>query len=79
RLAETYRQMLSEDPGQEYAFRRLLETAHALGGLSGLITLYREDVAKNPKAYASWLVLGQLQRAADQDDAFTSWEKAAAL
>lgn len=79
RLAETYRQMLSEDPGQEYAFRRLLETAHALGGLSGLIALYQEDVSKNPKAYASWLVLGQLQRAADQDEAFASWEKAAAL
>lgn len=79
RLAETYRQMLAEDPGQEYAFRRLLETAHALGGLSGLIALYQEDVAKNPKAYASWLVLGQLQRAADQNGAFASWDKAAAL
>lgn len=79
RLSETYRKMLAEDPGQEYAFRRLLETAHSVGGLVGLIDLYRQEVDKNPKSYASWLVLGQLQGAADQTDALASWKTAADL
>ena len=78
RLSETYRQMLAEDPAQDYAFRRLLETAHAVGGLVGLIELYADEVTKNPKSYAALLVLGQLQRVADNpEDALTSWDKAA--
>lgn len=80
RLVETYRQMLSTEPGQEYAFRRLLETAHAVGGLSGLIALYAADLAKDPKDYAGWLVLGSLQRTADDAEAArVSLAKAAAL
>lgn len=80
RLVETYRQMLSSEPGQEYAFRRLLETAHAVGGLSGLIALYNADLAKDPKDYAGWLVLGSLHRTADDPDAArVSLAKAAAL
>lgn len=80
RLVETYRQMLAEDPAQEYAFRRLLETAHAVGGIVGLVRLYRETVDKNPRDYAAWLVLGNLERTAgDGAAALTAFEKAAAL
>lgn len=80
RLVDTYRQMLAEDPGQEYAFRRLLETAHAAGGLTGLIDLYRDEVAQQPRKFASWLVLGLLQRQATLgDEALSSWATAANL
>jgi len=69
RLIETYRGMLAEEPGQEYAFRRLLETAHAVGGVIGLVQIYKAQVEKDPKDYAAWLVLGNLQRTADNADA----------
>lgn len=80
RLIETYRSMLADDPTQEYAFRRLLETAHVVGGVSGLVQLYRAEVDKNPKSYAAWLVLGNLQRTADNiAGAREAFDKAAAL
>lgn len=66
RLVETYRDMLAQEPGQEYAFRRLLETAHVVGGIAGLIELYREAVETDPSDYAAWLVLGNLHRTADE-------------
>ncbi len=80
RLIETYRSMLAEDPTQEYAFRRMLETAHVVGGVSGLVELYKAEVEKNPKSYAAWLVLGNLQRTADDiAGAREAFDKAAAL
>jgi len=80
RLIETYRHMLAEDPAQEYAFRRLLETAHAVGGVVGLVRLYRDQVDKDPRDYAAWLVLGNLQRTAgDVEAARVAFDKAAAL
>ncbi|MFO0744879.1 MAG: tetratricopeptide repeat protein [Myxococcota bacterium] len=80
RMVEVYRQMLAEEPGQDYAFRRLLETAHAVGGLAGLVQMYEADVEKNPKSYPAWLVLGQLQATADNlDAAIMAFDKAAAL
>ncbi len=80
RLIETYRGMLAEEPGQEYAFRRLLETAHAVGGVIGLVQIYKAQVEKDPKDYAAWLVLGNLQRTADNADAARdSFARAAAL
>jgi hypothetical protein len=53
RLLDTYRSVLADDPTQEYAFRRLLEVAHAVGGLSGLIKLYQEQVAAEPKNFGA--------------------------
>jgi tetratricopeptide (TPR) repeat protein/HEAT repeat protein len=80
RLIETYRSMLADDPTQEYAYRRLLETAHVVGGVSGLVQLYKAEVEKNPKSYAAWLVLGNLQRTADDvAGARAAYDKAAAL
>lgn len=80
RLLDTYRDMLSQEPAQEYAYRRLLETAHAVGGVVGLIALYKDAVAKAPNDYAAWLVLGNLQRTADNHDAAVeAFTKAAAL
>jgi tetratricopeptide (TPR) repeat protein len=80
RLAETYRQMLAEDPAQEYAFRRLLETAYAVGGLSGLIARYREEVEADPTRYAAWVILGNLHRTADDPtQALACYARAAAL
>ncbi len=72
--------MLETEPAQDYAFRRLLETAHAVGGLSGLIALYREEVLAKPRSYGAWLVLGNLYRTAeDLAEAIKSFETAAGL
>lgn len=80
RMIEVYRAMLREEPAQDYAFRRLLESAHAVGGLAGLVRLYEDDVAKDPKSYAAWLVLGQLQATADNvERAIAAYDKAAAV
>ncbi len=77
RLLETYMQMLEGEPAQDYAFRRLLETAHAVGGLSGLIAVYRDEVGLRPKSYAAWLVLGNLYRTAeDTAEAIKCFERA---
>jgi len=69
RLLETYRSMLVDEPAQEYAFRRLLETAHVVGGVVGLVQIYKTQVEKGPQDYAAWLVLGNLQRTADNGEA----------
>ncbi|MCC6624901.1 MAG: HEAT repeat domain-containing protein [Deltaproteobacteria bacterium] len=80
RMVEVYRQMLSEEPGQDYAYRRLLETAHAVGGLAGLVRMYEADVERSPRSYSAWLVLGQLHATADNLEAATqAFDKAAAL
>jgi|GEM_PF-1864520 len=80
RLIETYRGILSEEPGDEHAYRRLLETAHVVGGVVGLVQLYKAQVEKDPKDVAGWLVLGNLQRTADNVDAAKeAFAKAAAL
>ncbi len=79
-LVETYRKMLAEDPGQQYALRRLLEVSHAVGGLAGLVAAYEEAVAKQPKDFAAWMVLGHLRRAGDEvPEALAAYERAAAI
>jgi len=80
RALEVYRGMLQADPGQDYAFKKLLETAHAVGGLAGLVRLYTAETAQSPRGYAAWLVLGRLQAAADNvEDAVAAYDKAATL
>lgn len=66
RLLETYRKMLAEDPTQPYPLRRLLEVSHVVGGVPGLVRLYRQEVRDHPRRYAAWLVLGHLLAAAEQ-------------
>ncbi|MEZ4268039.1 MAG: HEAT repeat domain-containing protein [Myxococcota bacterium] len=79
-LAQTYRKMLAEDPYQDYALRRLLEVAHSVGGLPGLLASYRAEVTEDPQRAASWAVLGHLALAADLDgEALDAYSRAAAL
>ncbi|MGM0577060.1 MAG: HEAT repeat domain-containing protein [Myxococcota bacterium] len=80
RLVHTYRQMLAEDPYQDYALRRLLEVSHAAGGLQGLVEAYRQRVEEAPEDAAAWVVLGHLHRAADrEDEAVEAYRRAADL
>lgn len=80
RLVETYRAMLSEDPYQPYALRRLLEVSHAVGGLSALVETYRALVAKEPRDAGAWVVLGHLHRQGDRhDQAVAAYREAASL
>lgn len=79
-LAETYRKMLAEDPYQEYALRRLLEVSHSVGGLEGLLRLYRDEVKARPQRASGWAILGHLAMAADADeDALKAYQTAAGL
>lgn len=80
RLLDTYRSMLADDPDQDYALRRMLEVSHAVGGLTGLVALYEEELEADPRAYSAWLVLGHLQRAADNEArALAAYARAAEL
>ncbi|TNF27554.1 MAG: tetratricopeptide repeat protein, partial [Deltaproteobacteria bacterium] len=80
RMVDTYRGMLVDDPDQDYAFRRLLEVSHSVGGLTGLIALYEGDVARDPKSFASWVLLGRLAAVAENEPrAIAAFEQAAAL
>jgi tetratricopeptide (TPR) repeat protein len=67
RLLDTYKKMLREDPSADYPYRRLLEVSHVRGGVSGLITLYREELKDKASDYALWMVLGHLYRTSDKD------------
>jgi tetratricopeptide (TPR) repeat protein len=79
-LLDTYRKMLESEPDQAYAFRRMLEVSHVVGGVGGLIAEYQRQAQKDPKEVATWLVLGHLQRAADRpEDARASYRKVAEL
>jgi tetratricopeptide (TPR) repeat protein len=67
RLLDTYKKMLREDPSADYPYRRLLEVSHVRGGVSGLITLYLEELKGKASDYALWMVLGHLYRTSDKD------------
>jgi len=78
RLLDTYRKMLAEDPTQPYPLRRLLEVSHVVGGVPGLVRLYREEVRAHPKRYAAWLVLGHLLAAGERSaEALEAYREAA--
>jgi len=68
RMVDTYRGMLADDPDQDYAFRRLLEVSHTVGGLSGLVAIYEEEVEASPKRFSSWVLLGRLQAVAENEE-----------
>lgn len=80
RLVETYREMLADDPNHEYALERLLEVAHGAGGVSALVTDYRQELKKKPRSYARWMVLGHLLLASDRhDEALAAYERASEI
>ncbi|MFT7581448.1 MAG: tetratricopeptide (TPR) repeat protein, partial [Myxococcota bacterium] len=80
KLLETYRSMLRSAPDQEYAFRRLLEVSHTVGGLTGLIALYDDEVTEDPKRYAAWMLLGHLNRTGENETrALEAYQRASAL
>ncbi|PKN55620.1 MAG: hypothetical protein CVU56_20490 [Deltaproteobacteria bacterium HGW-Deltaproteobacteria-14] len=80
RMVDTYRGMLADDPDQDYAFRRLLEVSHAVGGLTGLIRLYEDEVAADAGRWSAWMLLGRLQGVAENEErALMAFDRAAAL
>lgn len=77
KLLDTYRKMLREDPNQAYAFRRLLEVSHTVGGVGGLIDVYKGELDAKPRDYSGWVVLGHLYRTSDKvDEALAAYAKA---